>query len=151
MNSFYKLVSCNYGYYDMAWTHLWLIYKLPYKWVHSCYCYYYYYYIIIIIIIIYSYSYVMRFWPQIVAFYFLQFINVWISVMMVLFHNTECGNQKVINERVGYYYYYYYYQFSFRLRLHWLSLCGCHVMNERLENPKTRNRWTTGLIPVQNL
>ncbi len=35
----------------------------------------------------------MRFWSQIVAFYFLQFINVWISVMMVLFHNTECGNK----------------------------------------------------------
>ncbi len=35
----------------------------------------------------------MRFWPQIVAFYFLQFINVWISVMMVLFHNTEYGNK----------------------------------------------------------
>ncbi len=46
--------------------------------------------IIIIIIIIYSYSYVMRFWSQIVAFYFLQFINGCISVMMVLFHNTEC-------------------------------------------------------------
>jgi len=36
---------------------------------------------------------VIRFWSQIVAFYFLQFINVWISVMMVLFHNTECGNK----------------------------------------------------------
>ncbi len=35
----------------------------------------------------------MRFWSQIVAFYFLQFINVWISFMMVLFHNTECGNK----------------------------------------------------------
>ncbi len=35
----------------------------------------------------------MRFWSQIVAFYFLQFINVWISVMMVSFHNTECGNK----------------------------------------------------------
>ncbi len=33
----------------------------------------------------------MRFWSQIVAFYFLQFINVCISVMMVLFHNSECG------------------------------------------------------------
>ncbi len=32
--------------------------------------------VIIIIIIIYSYYYVMRFWSQIVAFYFLQFINV---------------------------------------------------------------------------
>ncbi len=31
--------------------------------------------IIIIIIIIYSHSYVMLFWSQIVAFYFLQFIN----------------------------------------------------------------------------
>ncbi len=48
---------------------------------------------IVIIIIIYSYSYVMHFWSQIVAFYFLQFINVWISVMMVLFHNNECGNK----------------------------------------------------------
>ncbi len=27
---------------------------------------------------IYSYSYVMYFWSQIVAFYFLQFLNVWI-------------------------------------------------------------------------
>ncbi len=35
----------------------------------------------------------MRFWSQIEAFYLLQFINVWISVMMVLFHNTECGNK----------------------------------------------------------
>ncbi len=35
----------------------------------------------------------MRFWSQIVAFYFLQFINVWISVMMVIIHNTECGNK----------------------------------------------------------
>ncbi len=35
----------------------------------------------------------MHFWSQIVAFYFLQFINVWISVMMVLFHNTKCGNK----------------------------------------------------------
>ncbi len=47
----------------------------------------------IVIICIYFYSYVMRFWSQIVAFYFLQFINVWISVMMVLFHYTECGNK----------------------------------------------------------
>ncbi len=38
----------------------------------------------------------MRFWSQIVAIYFLLFINVLISVMMVLFHNTEYGN-KVIN------------------------------------------------------
>ncbi len=35
----------------------------------------------------------MRSWSQIVAFYFLQIINVLISVMMVLFHNTECGNK----------------------------------------------------------
>ncbi len=35
----------------------------------------------------------MSFWSQIVAFYFLQFINVGISVMMVLLHNTECGNK----------------------------------------------------------
>ncbi len=35
----------------------------------------------------------MRFWSQIVAFYFLPFINVGISAMMVLFHNTECGNK----------------------------------------------------------
>ncbi len=40
--------------------------------------------IIIIIIIIYSYSYVMHFWSQIVGFYFLQFINVWISAMMAI-------------------------------------------------------------------
>ncbi len=37
--------------------------------------------IIIIIIIIHSYSYFVRFWSQIVAFYFLQFINVWISAV----------------------------------------------------------------------
>ncbi len=49
--------------------------------------------IIIIIIIICSYSYMMHFWSQIVAFYFLLFINVWISVMMVLFHNIECGSK----------------------------------------------------------
>ncbi len=36
----------------------------------------------------------MRFWSQIVAFYFLRFINVWISVMMAIFHNTECGNKR---------------------------------------------------------
>ncbi len=35
----------------------------------------------------------MRFWSQIVAFYFLPFINVGISAMMVLFHNTECVNK----------------------------------------------------------
>ncbi len=34
----------------------------------------------------------MRFWSQIEAFYFLQFINVWISDMVVVFHNTECDN-----------------------------------------------------------
>ncbi len=49
--------------------------------------------IVIIIIIIISYSDMMRFWTQIVAFYFLQFINVWISVMMVIFHNTKCDNK----------------------------------------------------------
>ncbi len=38
----------------------------------------------------------MRFWSQIEAFYFLQFINVWIYVMMVLFHNTECGNKELV-------------------------------------------------------
>ncbi len=37
----------------------------------------------------------MRFWSQIVAFYFLQFINGCISVMMVLFHNTECVENSV--------------------------------------------------------
>ncbi len=35
----------------------------------------------------------MRFWFQIVAYYILQFINVRISVMMVLFHNIERGNK----------------------------------------------------------
>ncbi len=128
-------------------------------------------------IIIYSYSYVMRFWSQIVAFYFLQFINVWISVMMVLFHNTECGNKGntlkswLLLSLLS----------LFSLRLHRFSLLGCHVMNERLKpedsggelinslsgsnciglayeavtwwtndskNPKTRNRWTNS---VQNL
>ncbi len=35
----------------------------------------------------------MHFWSQIVAFYFLQCINVCISVMMVPFQNTERGNK----------------------------------------------------------
>ncbi len=35
----------------------------------------------------------MRFWSQIVAFYFLQFVNVGISGIMVIFHYTECGNK----------------------------------------------------------
>ncbi len=35
----------------------------------------------------------MHFWTQIVAFYFLQFIHVWISVMMIIFRNTESGNK----------------------------------------------------------
>ncbi len=84
---------------------------------------------IIIIIIIYSYSYVMCFWSQIFAFYFLQFINVWISVMMVLFHNTECSNKgnklkswllllllSLIKSIIK----------SFSLRLHRFSLWDCH-------------------------
>ncbi len=83
--------------------------------------------VIIIIIIIYSYIYVMRFWSQIVAFYFLKFINVWISVMMVLFRNTECGNK---GNKLK----------SWLLLLLLLSIfpsyCISHVRNERLEKPK---------------
>ncbi len=78
----------------------------------------------------------MRFWSQIVAFYFLQFINVWISIMMVLFHNTECGN-KGNKLKVGYYYYYK--VFSLRLPLYRFSLWGCHMMNERLK-PEDSNQ-----------
>ncbi len=118
--------------------------------------------IIIIIIIIYSYSYVMHFWSQIVAFYFLQFINVWISVMMVLFHNTECGNKGnklkswllllllslFPSDCIGLAYGAVTWwmndsnpktremKFSFRLWLHRLRVWGCHVMNERLKKPE---------------
>lgn len=35
-------------------------------------------------------SYAMHFWSQTVAFYFLQFLHLWISVMIVIFYNTEC-------------------------------------------------------------
>ncbi len=88
------------------------------------------------VIIIYSYSYVMHFWSQIVAFYFLQFINVWISVM-VLFHNTECGNKGNKLKSLSL-------LSLFSLRLHRFSLWGCHVMNERLK-PEDSNRWTNSV------
>ncbi len=77
----------------------------------------------------------MRFWSQIVAFYFLQFINMWISVMMVIFHNTECGNKGnklkslVIIIIIKY----------FPLRLHRLRVWGCHVMNKRLKPEDSRD------------
>lgn len=41
----------------------------------------------------------LHFWYQIVAFYFLQFINVWISVMMVIFHTLNALT-KVIKSRL---------------------------------------------------
>ncbi len=63
------------------WIEKW-VYNLPYKRLHS---YYYYYY----------YNYMMRFWSQIVAFYFLQFINVWISVIMALFHNIAVLTKEI--------------------------------------------------------
>ncbi len=86
----------------------------------------------------------MRFWSQIVAFYFLQFINVWISVMMVLFHNTECGNKG--NKLKSW------------LELLLLSLFPSDCIGlaygavtwwtNDSKNPKIRNRWTNS---VQNL
>ncbi len=80
----------------------------------------------------------MRFWSQILAFYFLQFINVWISVIMVLFHNTEGGNKgnKLKN---------------WLLLLLLLSLVSSDCVGlaygavtwwTNNSNPKTRNRWT---------
>ncbi len=89
---------------------------------------------------IYFYSYVIRFWSQIVAFFFLQFINVWISVMMVLFHNTECGNK------------------GNKLKS-WLLLLSFFFFPSDCiglayeavtwwtndSNPKTRNRWTNSV------
>ncbi len=81
----------------------------------------------------------MRFWSQIVAFYYLQFINVWISVIMVIFHNTECDNK--CNKLKSCFYYYIKY---FSLRLHMFSLWGCHVMNERVEKPKDSTAEPTG-------
>ncbi len=78
----------------------------------------------------------MRFWSQIVAFYFLQFINVWISVMMVLFHNTECGNKG--NKTKELVIIIIIFIKSSPLRLHRFSLRGCQVMNEPLKNPKTQ-------------
>ncbi len=120
--------------------------------------------IIIIIIIICSYSYMMHIWSQIVAFYFLLFINVWISVTMILFHNIECGSKgnkeliiiiiikslsgsDCIGEAYGAVMWWkndsknrrlerWTNKFSFRLILHWLSLWGCHVMKEWLEKPE---------------
>ncbi len=74
----------------------------------------------------------MRFWSQIVAFYYLQFINVWISVIMVIFHNTECDNK--CNKLKSCFSFIIIKYFS--LRLHMFSLWGCHVMNERVKKPK---------------
>ncbi len=81
----------------------------------------------------------MRFWSQIVAFYFLQFINVWISAMMVLFHNTECvikcNKLKSLILLV----------LTFSLRLHRFSLWGGHVMNERLKPEDSRDELINSL------
>ncbi len=53
--------------------------------------------------------------------------------MMVLFHNTECGNK--VNELKRWLLLLLLLSL-FRLSRHRFSLWGCHVMNERLEKPE---------------
>ncbi len=53
--------------------------------------------------------------------------------MMVLFHNTECGNK---GNKLKSWSLLLLLLSLFSLRLHRLRIWGCHMMNERLEKPE---------------
>ncbi len=55
--------------------------------------------------------------------------------MMVIFHNTECGNKGLVIIIIK----------SFSLRLHRFSLWGCHVRIERLKPEDSRDELINSL------
>ncbi len=66
-----------------------------------------------------------------------------ISVMMVLFNNTECGNKG--NRLKSWLLLLLLLLSLFSLRLHRFSLWGCHVMNERLKPEDSRDELINSL------